>query len=105
MQGHNFVGSAITIGNVISYDKNFAPNSYGPDDFMDDPYGEHHTVAQHEIQHTYQGQMVGALYLPLCLSGMGLDFIISGPSAGFHGKWSFMESGPMIEGLHNRPFR
>jgi len=101
--GHNLVGSAITIGNVIAYDKEYGPESYGPYGFMEG--NENHTVAHHEIQHTYQGQMVGPLYLPLAIGGMGLDFLISGPSAGFHGEWSFMETGPMIPGQNNKPFR
>ncbi len=102
--GHNLVGTAITSGNKISYDSEFKPDCYRPGDFMKRYRGEIHTVWQHEIQHTDQGQIVGTLYLPLAISGMALDFVISGPSSGFHGKWIFMETGPMMHGSSNRPF-
>ncbi len=94
-EGHNLAGTAETLGNTISY----ADNS-GPDHYID---REGHTVGQHEMMHTYQGQQLGVLYLPAVLISYGLDFVLSGPSSMFHGPWSFMERGPQTFG-RNRPW-
>ena len=77
-------GYAVTLGNVIVYGGGQAtPQAYGP----------------HESQHTIQGQVLGPLYLPANLIGMGAS-LISAPFTGvsprgiLFGPANFMEAGP-----------
>jgi hypothetical protein len=92
---HPWAGTAETLGNTIHYagGENSA-NSWIPQ--------EGHTVAQHEIKHTYQGEQTGPLYLPLIAISYGLSYLIDGPSAYFHGPTSFMERGPQTYGQNNK---
>ncbi|MBV6500137.1 MAG: hypothetical protein CJBNEKGG_02606 [Prosthecobacter sp.] len=94
-EGHNLAGTAETLGNTISY-----ADLNGP---LEPIRQEGHTIGQHEMMHTYQGQQLGVLYLPAVLISYGLDFVLSGPSSMFHGPWSFMERGPQTFG-RNRPW-
>jgi RHS repeat-associated protein len=94
-EGHNMAGTAETLGNTISYAANSGPEHY--------IVSEGHTVGQHEMMHTYQGQQLSVLYLPAVLVSYGLDFVMSGPSSMFHGPWSFVERGPQTFGP-NRPW-
>ena len=66
---------AITLGNTIHY----PPSSYnfGPE-----------VVGFHEIRHTYQGQILGPLYLPANISGMTSSLLLG---KGTH-NGNFMES-------------
>jgi hypothetical protein len=68
-------GSAITLGNTISYDSATSPAEVG----------------NHELQHTYQGQALGPLYLPMHLME-GLQGLIQNGS--WHGPANDLESGP-----------
>jgi len=76
-------GGAITIGNVEVY------GGLQPDD--PDPMNSSHSVGQHEMQHTYQGQVLGPLYLPAAAASLLWGTIVNGNS---HGPASFMETGP-----------
>jgi RHS repeat-associated protein len=94
-EGHNLAGTAETFGNVISYADYNYPDTPIPE--------EGHTVGQHEMMHTYQGQQLGVLYLPAVLISYGFDFVMSGPSSMFHGPWSFIERGPQTY-AKNKPW-
>ena len=50
-----------------------------------------HTYPEHEIQHTYQGELLGPLYLPSNLLG-GLYAVLRGE--GWHGPSNWNERGP-----------
>jgi hypothetical protein len=81
-------GGAITLGNVISYGNG-----------ANDPYGDNHQVGwKHEIQHTYQGEILGPLYLPAAGISLSLGELLDGDA---HGPHSFMETGPGDKG-HER---
>jgi len=80
----------LTIGNATIYG--------------DDPYSEKgrrewakeerkqgHPVWEHEKQHTYQGQLLGPLYLPANLVG-GMNAMLRRQD--WHGDHNFMERGP-----------
>jgi hypothetical protein len=90
-----FGGGAITLGNTISYGglpTDPAPTSVA---FATVPIG------QHEIQHTFQGQVLGPLYLPANILGgtaslLGTPFTGLGPAGSpWHGPLNFMEGGPL----------
>ena len=72
---------AITIGNAIIY----GSGAYG--------------AAPHEMIHTYQGEVLGPLYLPANIIGMTVSVMsypiqsLRGPDA-FHGKLNIMETNP-----------
>jgi uncharacterized protein RhaS with RHS repeats len=58
-------GGAITLGHYICYEggrnnQGFGPNTQLPGGF---------TVGQHELQHTYQDDILGPLYLPMNIAG------------------------------------
>lgn len=56
------------------------------------PAGEPgHTYLQHELQHTYQGELLGPFYLPSNLLG-GLNAVLRGE--GWHGPSNWNERGP-----------
>ena len=74
---------AITFGNVEIYG-GLQPGDPSPES----PF---HTTAQHEDQHTYQGQVVGPLYVPLAILSLAAGMLFNGDS---HGPASFMERGP-----------
>jgi len=78
----NFQG--LTLGNVIHYPLGIGPAT---------PQGNRVPLGEHEEQHTYQGQILGPLYLPANLVG-GLWSLIT------QGNWhdgNFMEIGPMAD--------
>ncbi len=81
-ENHPFMPwGAITLGNTISYPPGFGPNYTLPNG----------TVGAHEMQHTFQGQVLGPFYLQANLAG-GLYSLITA------GNWhdnNFMEAGPM----------
>ncbi len=81
--------SAITLGNTINYGP-FDPNDPSPES----PF---HTVGQHELQHTYQGQTLGPFFLPSAALSLGLGSVVNGNS---HGPASFMERGPQSDPPH-----
>jgi hypothetical protein len=86
-------GSGLTLGNVITYSGSDTDYTVA---------GKTHLVAmwQHEMQHTYQGQQLGPLYLPLHIFGMGLGTVTF---TGHHGPLSIGERGP--ESYPPRPWR
>jgi len=53
-RNHPLMFGAITLGNTIAYASDFGPGFKLPEG----------TVGDHERQHTYQGQLLGPLYLP-----------------------------------------
>ena len=78
---------AITLGNTITY----SGDPYDPQD----PWLEgDHTIPQHEEQHTYQGEMLGLLYLPSNLAG-GLTGLIR--DGRWHGPSNWNEVGPAMD--------
>lgn len=84
---HNVGGgvSAITFGNVELFGQS---NPDGPD------WGNAalaHTTEDHEVQHTYQSELLGPLYLPAAALSLLLGTVIDGYS---HGPHAFMEVGP-----------
>ncbi|MBL7661349.1 hypothetical protein JNK13_01220 [bacterium] len=79
-----FDEGAITLGNTTIYDTNAWPSKT-----IEAQPGV--TYAQHEIQHTFQGELFGPLYLPANILG-GL---LANLNQGFwHGDSNFMETGP-----------
>lgn len=82
---------AISLGNVILY----GSKAYG--------------LARHECVHTWQGQFLGPLYLPLNALGMSLS-LLSYPIASlrrpqcsaFHGRLNFMEGWPFCANLYGQ---
>jgi hypothetical protein len=76
-------GYAVTLGNVIVYGGGQAtPQALGP----------------HEIRHTIQGQILGPLYIPANLIGMGASLLsspfVDSPHGILFGPANFMEAGP-----------
>jgi hypothetical protein len=89
------VRGAITLGNTVIYGG--SPNALAP---TTSP-GVLVPIAAHELQHTYQGQLLGPLYLPAHFIG-GIASILSSPFVGlgpggslWHGPFNFMERGPL----------
>ncbi|WP_427551430.1 RHS repeat-associated core domain-containing protein [Methylomonas sp. MS20] len=62
-------GSAITIGNTISYASDFGPTK---------KFKNGNLVGNHEFQHTIQGEQLGPLYLPSNLLGGTAGLIFNG---------------------------
>jgi hypothetical protein len=82
----------LTLGNVILLGTGFGPT--GPDSGPNFPEANG-PVIDHEEQHTYQGQLLGPLYLPANGIG-GLSSMVQAPS-GTYVPWhynNFMENGP-----------
>ena len=104
--GHPLMFSgAITIGNTSS----FIPNSYLSDGYTykDGTLGFNSTNvgADHEIHHTYQGQLAGPLYLPLNLIGGVTSLLtpIDYSRYPYLPPWhrnNFMENGPISKENH-----
>ncbi len=80
--GHSLMFGAITLGNTISYASNFGPAFQLPGG----------TVGDHERQHTYQGQILGVLYLPSNILGIFAGLVFNGDS---HGAANWNEIGPL----------
>ena len=74
---------AITLGNVEVYG-GLQPGDPSPESAF-------HTTAAHEEQHTYQGQILGPVYIPLAALSLAAGMIFNGNS---HAPASFMEPGP-----------
>jgi RHS repeat-associated protein len=79
-----FSSGAITFGNVINYGKDLGPDSKSPE-------SSDHTTGDHERQHTYQGEVLGPLYIPASALSLMTGSIVDGDS---HGPHAFLESGP-----------
>jgi hypothetical protein len=82
---------AITLGNAIIYGPNFGPTHPLPNG----------TVGDHERQHTYQAQVLGVLYLPSNILGLGAGFILNGDT---HGPANWNETGPQATPPHPWPW-
>ncbi len=88
-------GGAITLGNTISYGG--LPTDAAPTSVAFTTV----SVGQHEVQHTFQGQVLGPLYLPANVLGgaasiLGTPFTGLGPGGSpWHGPLNFMERGPL----------
>lgn len=72
---------AITLGNAIVYGPGFGPDFQLPNG----------TVGDHERQHTYQGQILGPLYLPSNILGISAGLLFNGDA---HGPANWNEVGP-----------
>ncbi len=77
--------SAITFGNAELFGRSLPSDpDYGNPSLA-------HSTEDHEMQHTYQSQLLGPLYLPLA----GLSLLMGSVFNGFsHGPAAFMERGP-----------
>jgi len=85
--------SAITLGNTITYGGQPSDPAYSPG--LDAATGGrviyNGTTGEHERQHTYQGQLLGPLYLPSNMLGMAAGMIFNGDH---HGPANWNERGP-----------
>ena len=104
---HNpFPWGGTTLGNVILYGNDFRRGPREDTWFDFGPKPGWGTVGDHERQHTYQGEVLGPLYIPLNLIGMTLG-IIQHPTYDLNdltnGSWNFMEYGPQMNPA--RPFK
>ena len=77
---------AITLGNTINYKGCESKKTFGPFAELDNGY-----VWQHEMQHTFQGELLGPLYLPANILGAAGGYLSEGD---YHGIGNFMETGP-----------
>lgn len=89
---HPFVTSGITLGNTISYGTERNPTDTDVKPIGGILYETEHKVGDHEEQHTFQGEILGPLYLPANLIGGTLGLIFD---QDWHGPSNFMEAGPM----------
>ena len=80
-ENHPLMAEAITMGNSISYARGFGPGFPLPEG----------SVGSHELQHTYQGQVLGPLYFPshIIFGSAGLLF-----NQSWHGPANILETGP-----------
>ena len=85
--------SAITLGNTITYGGQPSDPAYSPG--LDAATGGrviyNGTTGEHERQHTYQGQLLGPLYLPSNILGMAAGMIFN---RDHHGSANWNERGP-----------
>ena len=102
-------GGAITFGNAM----NFSTGGWGkgtfyatgPENGLLDPQLNRldWTYADHEMQHTYQSQVLGPLFLPVYGAAM-IGTLISDPySDGMLGGGNFMERGPYYPEHFSQP--
>ena len=77
-------GSGITLGNAISYSGQHTDRVRASD-------GTWQTIGRHELQHTYQAQLLGPLYLPTYFVGSIISTFQGHHPLGHH---HFMERGP-----------
>ena len=75
-------GGAITFGNTVVF------GGLNPDD--PDPRNSTHSTEDHEMQHTYQSQHLGPLYLP----SAALSLFLGWAAGDDHGPAAYMEVGP-----------
>jgi hypothetical protein len=87
-ENNPLVATAITIGNVIVYGhgKHYQPNA--------PRCGGAHVLGTEEMQHTFQSQILGPLYLPAhCLLGASAKLL----NGYWHGPINVLEAGPHEE--------
>jgi RHS repeat-associated protein len=82
-----FLG-AITLGNTIIIGPSYGPT--GPDTGLNYPL-ENGTILEHEMQHTYQGELLGPLYIPSNILGLGAGILFNWDT---HGPANWNEVGP-----------
>jgi RHS repeat-associated protein len=72
-ENHPFMmkSGAITLGNTISYGSGVGPEKQLGRGILT-------TFGTHELQHTYQGQFLGPLYLPIHMIAIGVSVFTSG---------------------------
>jgi hypothetical protein len=87
-ENNPLVSTAITIGNVIIY-------GHGKHCRPDAPrYGGAHALGTEEMQHTFQSQILGPLYLPAhCMMGAAAKLL----NGYWHGPINVLEAGPHEE--------
>lgn len=82
---------AITLGNTTTYSPGLSPNDVDPETGV--------PVWEHEKQHTYQGEVLGPLYLPSNLIG-GLSALLfdrdKHGDRNWHGEHNWNETGPQM---------
>ena len=88
--GNPLNASALTLGNTINYGVDSDGINNMPNDKIQ---GHDTTLGNEEMQHTYQGQILGPLYLPANAVSMGASVTLDTTNNG-HGPSAFMESGP-----------
>jgi hypothetical protein len=84
-ENNPLVATAITIGNVIVYGhgKHYQPNA--------PRCGGAHALGIEEMQHTFQAQILGPLYLPAhCILGVAAKLL----NGYWHGPINVLEAGP-----------
>lgn len=103
----------ITFGNVMNFGPGyndthgqFIPT--GPDDPLEGA-STSYTYGQHEMQHTFQGAVLGPLFVPAYGAGM-IGGLVDNPYGGgalfaMFGPANFMEMGPWQPELNNAPSR
>ncbi len=97
---------AITFGNVMNFaqpyvDANGVSYPQGPNDPLSE--GSPYTYGDHEMQHTYQGMVLGPLYLPAYGAGI-IGALIQGQTGiAVMQSANFMETGPYYPQTQNLP--
>ncbi|MFO1318364.1 MAG: hypothetical protein U1F52_02000 [Burkholderiales bacterium] len=94
--GHPFVGTAIALGNVVTYGRQPACQP----DSVRRPSGR--CLAHEEMQHTIQAQWLGPLYLPAHLVFGVAALILHGR---WHGPANLLEAGPHAREPRPWPWR
>lgn len=79
-ENHPMMSGAITLGNTIHYSEGFGPQVELGNGL----------VGSHERQHTYQGQLLGILYLP----SNGIGLALGAMTGAHHGRINWNEVGP-----------
>ena len=79
-----FVAGGLTIGNVEIFGGGGGPGVLG---------GDNNLMGLHEMQHTFQGQLLGPLYLPSNLLGGAAGSVIGGS---WHAPQNWNEVGPKM---------
>jgi hypothetical protein len=105
-----FSQGAITFGNIMNFGAPFTDPAgniilMGPNDPLEP--GITWTFGDHEMQHTFQGQTLGPLYLPAYGIGMLGAFLQGQTGQGLFEAANFMETGPwypITYGLPPRPW-
>lgn len=78
---HSFTKTGVTLGNTIHYADGYnSGGAYSPE-----------VIGDHERQHTYQGELLGPLYLPSNILGLSAGQLLNGST---HGPANWNEQGP-----------
>jgi len=78
---HPFTKTGVTLGNTIHYADGYnSGGAYSPE-----------VIGDHERQHTYQGELLGPLYLPSNILGLSAGQLLNGST---HGPANWNEQGP-----------